>query len=41
MSRDDALRVITTELQRWGYSMTDMPKYITLEQALRIVGATP
>jgi hypothetical protein len=40
MSHDDALQLISRELLCWGYSMTRLPKYLTLEQALRIVGAT-
>ncbi len=26
-------------LQSWGYSLTRLPKYLSLEQLLRIVGA--
>ena len=40
MSRAQALQIISSELQSWGYSMTRLPRYLTLEQALRIVGVT-
>ena len=39
MTRDDALQIIDAELKRWGYSLTRLPRYLTLEQALRLVGA--
>ena len=35
----EALRIIDAEFQSWGYSLTRLPKYLTLEQALKIVGA--
>ncbi len=39
MSRDDALLVIGAELRLWGKSLDRLPRYITLEQLLRIVEA--
>ena len=39
MTRTEALQLISTELQSWGYSMTRLPNYLTIEQALKIVGA--
>ncbi len=40
LTRKEALEFIGRELQSWGYSMTRLPRYLTLEQALKIVGAT-
>ncbi len=37
MTHDDALRIIEAEKKFWG---NRLPKYLTLEQALRIVRAT-
>ncbi|KKL27155.1 hypothetical protein LCGC14_2388040 [marine sediment metagenome] len=39
MSRTDALRIIDAELRLWGKSLDELPRSLTLEQALRIVGA--
>ncbi len=39
MSHAEALQIISRELQSWGYSVKHMPRYLTLEQMLRIVGA--
>ena len=39
MSHEDALQLISRELQWWGYSMTRLPKHFTIETCLRIVGA--
>ena len=39
MSRTQALQLISRELQCWGYSMTRLPKYLTVEKLLKIVGA--
>ncbi len=39
MTRIDAIQIIDTELKSWGYSVKHMPRYLTLEQMLRIVGA--
>ncbi len=39
MTRIDALQIIDTELERWGYSVKQLPRYFTLETCLRIVGA--
>ncbi len=38
--RREALQIIDTELKQWGYSVTRLPKYLTLEEALKIVGVT-
>ena len=39
MTQDAALQLISRELQCWGYSMTRLPKYLTVDQLLKIVGA--
>lgn len=37
MTRDEAMRIIEAEMKFWG---NRLPKYMTFEQALRIVGAS-
>ena len=39
MSHAEALQLISRELELWEYSMTQLPKYLTLEKLLKIVGA--
>ena len=39
MSHAEALQLISRELQSWGYSMTRLPRYLTVEKLLKIVGA--
>ena len=36
MTRDEAMRIIEAEMKLWN---NRLPKYMTLEQALKIVGA--
>lgn len=38
MTRDDALRIVDAELRLWGKSLDRLPRYLTLEQLLRMVG---
>ena len=39
MSHAEALQLISRELEWWGYSMDQLPKYLTVEKLLKIVGA--